>query len=182
MEFYTEERFKNWIDKIAKSEIKEDDPRTFEVFDQFVEDFAIACLNLIRSVREREITKKDAIREIENINRLFLISVDFGDDVKNEFFEFIRESIRIIAYSTKLFLEGKGSKKSFDDLLKDAIRKEKKGDYRGAFETMAKMGVKVLRGEELPELQANGFIANWLDGIEVIDMIMKLNKIDSGSE
>jgi len=178
MEFYSEKRFKNWIKIIECAEIREDDPKSFEVFDHFIEDFAIACLKLIDAVKNREITKKKALELLELAKLNFLTSVDFGNELKNEFYEFIRESMKAIAQSTYYYLQGKFSKKSFEQLLKEAFDKERNGDLSSAFENIAKMGAKVLRGEELPELEADGIVANWLDGVETLATVMKIAKID----
>ncbi len=185
MEFYTEDRFRNWINKIAETEVDLERSESLNVFDQIVEDFTVACLNVIRALKDREITKKKALEELDYMGRLVLTSIDFGDDIKNELFEFTRESIKTILFSTKLFIEGKISKKSFEALLKEAVKKEKSGDLRGAFETVARMGAKVLKGEKLPEnleLPEDGFVINWLDGVEMIDVVMRLAEIDSGDE
>ena len=183
MEFYSEERFKNWINKIKECEVNLEDVGSLNVFDQMVEDFTIACFNILKALKSKEISKKEAIEELEMMNRLILTSIDFGDDMKNEFFEFIRESIRVVIHSAKLVIEGKISRKSFEQLLNEAIKKEKQGDLVGAFETIAKMGAKVFKGEKLPELDVreDGFVVNWLDGVEVIDMVIKLNELDVGN-
>ncbi len=179
MEFYPEERFKNWIRIIEKSEIKEDDPKTLEIFDHFIEDFAIACFKLISAVKNREILKRDALDYLESVKRNFLTSIDFGDEIKNEFYEFVKESMRTIAQSTIYYIQDKISKKDFEKLLREAMENESKGNLKLAFDCVAKMGAKVLRGEELPELEADGLVANWLDGVETLHMVIKLSKIDT---
>lgn len=178
MEVYSKERFDNWIRIIEESEIKEDDPKSFEVFNNFVEDLAIACLKIISSVKEREISKKEALEMLENMKRLFLSSIDFGDEIKNEFYEFVREGMKAIIQSTIFYLQNKVSKKTFEQLLKEATESERKGDLQSAFEKVAKMGAKVLKGEELPEFEADGFVASWLDGVETLAMVVKIAKID----
>jgi len=183
MEFYTEERFRNWINRIAETEVDLERSESLNVFDQMVEDFTVACLNLVRALKDREITKRKALEELEEMGKLVLTSVDFGDEIKNELFEFIRESMRTIVYSTKLYVEGKSSKKTFESLLKDAVKKERSGDFKGAFETVARMGAKVLKGERLPEnleIPEDGFVVNWLDGVEMLDVALRLMEIDSG--
>ncbi len=172
---YSEERFKNWIRIIEESNGEE---KILEAFDHFIEDFAIACLKIIDAVKSKEITKKKALETIEDMKRNLLTSVDFGDELKNEFYEFIREGMKVIAHSTFLYLQGKVSRKSFENLLKEAVEKERKGELYSAFEAVAKMGAKVLKGEELPELEADGIVANWLDGVETLATVMKIAKID----
>ena len=179
MEIYPEERFKNWIKKIEERDVKADDPKSLEVFNYFVEDLAIACLKIISAVKERELSKKKALETLENMKKFFLTSVDFGNDLKNDLYEFVKESIKAIIQSTIYYLQNKVSKKSFEQLLKEAVEKERKGEISSAFENIAKMGAKVLKGEELPELDVpDGFVANWLDGIETLAVVMKIAKID----
>ena len=121
MEFYSEKRFRNWINKIKDSEVNLENVGSLNVFDQMVEDFTIACFNILKALKSKEISKREAIEELDKMNKLILTSVDFGDDMKNEFFEFIRESIRVVIHSAKLVIEGKISRKSFEQLLNEAI-------------------------------------------------------------
>jgi hypothetical protein len=82
-------------------------------------------------------------------------------------------------------LEGKKTKNTFESLLKEAMTKEKEGDFDGAFQTVAKMGVKILQGEKLPEdmeLPEDGYVLNWLDGLDAINTVMILSEIDAPTE
>ncbi len=63
MEFYSQSRFSNWINKIAETELDEGNPETFAVFDQMLEDVIIACLSMMRAVKEREIKKLTLLRK-----------------------------------------------------------------------------------------------------------------------
>ncbi|WP_456468284.1 DUF2150 family protein [Archaeoglobus sp.] len=183
MEFYSEARLNNWIKKIEDSEISEDDASSFAVFDQMLEDMVIACFSLLRAVKEREIKKTDAIREIQKIFSLLKI-YDFNDELKNDLYQFTLESIRAVLMSFQYFFEGKFSKKGFDALLADAIKKEKKGDYESSFDALARMGAKVIKGEQLPELDVpeDSIILSWLDGIDAINSVFELSRIDASTE
>jgi hypothetical protein len=185
MNYYGEERFNNWINQIKEANIDLNDADSLAVFDQMMEDFVVACMNIIRAVRNREITKKEALHELEGMEKLLMTNVDFKDPVKNDFFDFAREGLKIAVQSTKMQLQGKKTKKSFDTLLREAVTKEKEGDFDGAFMTIARMGVKVLQGERLPEdleLPEDGYVLNWLDGVDAINTVLILNEIDAPSE
>lgn len=183
MEFYSETRLSNWIKKIEESEISEEDASTFTVFDQMLEDMVIACFNLVRAVKEREIKKAEAVKEIEKIS-LLLKNYDFGDDLKNDLYQFTLESIRAVLASFQYYFEGKFSKKSFEALLSDAIKKERSGDVDGSLDVIARMGAKIIKGEKLPELdfQEDSIILSWLDGLDAINSVFELNKIDAPTE
>lgn len=185
MEYYSENRYNNWINLIREMDIDLDDPNSLVVFDQMVEDFVVACTKLINAVREREINKKQALEELEEMRKLLMLSVDFEDQDKDYFFDFAIEGLKVAVQSSKMHLEGKKTKKDFDNLLKEAVNKEKDGDFEGAFATVARMGTKVLRGEKLPEdmeLPEDGYVLNWLDGLDALNTVMILTEIDAPSE
>jgi len=184
MEYYSENRYNNWINRIREANVDLNDPDSIAVFDQMVEDFVVACINILRAVKEREITKKQAFEELEDMRNLISESIDFGDTFKTDLFDFAREGLKVAVESTKMKLEGKKTTKSFESLLKEALKKEREGDFDGAFQTVAKMGIKILAGEKLPEdleLPEDGFVLNWLDGLDAINTAMILSEIDSPS-
>ncbi|RUM32971.1 MAG: DUF2150 domain-containing protein [Archaeoglobus sp.] len=185
MSYYSIERFNNWIERIRGSHIDFNDPESLVVFDRMMEDLVVACLNVIKAVRSRELTKREAIKEFEEMEKIVMSDVGFEDPVKKEFFELIREGLKTIVYSARYCVEGKLSKKSFENLIKDAIKKEGKGDLKGAFDTVARLGAKVFRGERLPKdvfAPENSIVLNWLDGVDIINTVMLLMEIDSSEE
>jgi len=183
MEFYSEARLNNWIKKIEESEINEDDVSTFAVFDQMLEDVVIACFSLLRAVKEREVKKSDAIHELQKVFSFFR-SYDFGDDLKNDLYQFTLESIRAVLMSFQYFFEGKFSKRDFNTLLADAVKKERRGDYDASFDSIARMGAKIIKGEQLPELDVpeDSAVLSWLDGIDAIQSVFELSRIDVSTE
>ncbi len=185
MSYYTPERFNNWLERIKETKIDINNAESLSVFDRMVDDFVVACLNILRAVKERELNKKDAFKELEEMKKLLTADVSFDDPIKNEFFDFVREGIKLIIHSAKYCLEGKTSKKSFQNLLKDALKKEQKGDLEGAFDIIARMGAKVFKGEKLPEdlqIPENSQILNWLDGVDAINTVIILTEIDTSEE
>lgn len=183
--YYSETRFNNWVNRIKESNIDIEDAESLAVFDQMMEDFVVACLNVIRAVKERELTKKQAIEELDKIEKILLSEVDFSDPLKNDFFEFVRESLKAVIWSTKFYIDGKVSKKNFNALLKEAIKKEKEGDFEEAMKVVARMGTKIFKGERLPddlEMPEDGLVLNWLDGIDAINTVMILSEIDAPTE
>lgn len=182
---YTETRYNNWIKKIEETQIDLQNADSLNVFDNMMEDFVVACINMLRDVREREMTKKQAIEELMYMQELLSNEIKFDDDFKNDFFEFAREGLKVVVNSTIMKLEGKKTAKSFDALIKEAIKKEREGDIEGASETISRMGLKILYGEKLPddfELPEDGLVLNWLDGLDALNTVIMLSEIDSPTE
>ncbi|AEA46826.1 DUF2150 family protein [Archaeoglobus veneficus] len=185
MNYYSETRFNNWVNKIREANIDLDNAESLAVFDQMMEDLVVACLNVIRAVKERELTKKEAIQELNAMEQILMSDVSFDDTLKSDFFDFVREGLRVVVNAAKYCVEGKISKKNFNTLIKEAVEKEKKGDFEGAFDTIARMGAKVFKGEKLPEdidVPEEGMVLNWIDGVDAINTVMLLIEIDASTE
>lgn len=184
MKFYTETRLQNWISKINETKVSEDDPSSLLVFDQMLEDVIIACFSIINAVKEREIKKNEALKELEKITNIFNKDYRFNSDLKQDIFFLTLESIKAVIASFQYFLEGKVSKKDIKELLKEAVENEKKGKLDVAFDAVAKIGAKVIKGEKLPELNIleDGAVVSWIDGIDAISVIVELSNIDSSQE
>ncbi|AIY89625.1 hypothetical protein GACE_0573 [Geoglobus acetivorans] len=180
--FYSEERLANWLERINSEKIDIETGEGIDVFDRMLEDYIIACRNLMRSIRAREITKKEAIALINESEKVLEQSFDFGDELKGELFEITKEQMKIVLEALKLVIEGKVSKKSFDKLLNEAFKKEHEGDIEGAFESVVKIAAKVLAGEEFPEdieiPDEDLIVVGWLDAVDAINTINVLSEID----
>lgn len=178
--FYTEERLKNWIERIKEDETN------LEIFDKMLEDFIIAGIKLLESIKYREITKREAIEQIERINKIINKRFDFGEDVKNELFEITKDSMRVVLRGLEFAVNGRVSKKSFEKLFQEAVKMEKKGEIDKAFENIAKMAAKVLKGEKLSDNfeipDEDLLVIGWLDAVDAINTIQILREIDRGDE
>lgn len=184
MEFYTKTRLLNWISKINETRVSETDPSSLIVFDQMLEDVIIACFSIINAVKNREIKKNEALKELEKMRNMFNKDYQFDSDLKQEIFGLTIESIKAVLASFEYYLEGKTSKKGVKELLKEAIENEKKGKLELAFDAIARIGVKVIKGEKIPEvnLPEDGIVLSWIDGIDAISMIVELSKIDASQD
>lgn len=184
MDFYPESRIQNWINKIEESNVSEEDPGSLVVFDQMLEDVIIACFSLLNAVKAREIKKVDALKELDKILSLFSKNYVFNSDLKTDIFMLTVEAIKASLESFKYYFEGKFSKKSIKDLIKEAVENEKSGKLDLAFDAIARAGAKVIKGEKLPDLNLpdDSLILSWLDGIDAINMVVELSRIDASEE
>ncbi|MCS7144026.1 MAG: DUF2150 family protein [Archaeoglobaceae archaeon] len=184
MDFYPESRVQNWINKIEESDVREEDPGSLTVFDQMLEDVIIACFSILNAVKEREIKKAEALKELDRISSLFSKNYVFNSDLKADIFILTVEAIKASVESFKYYFEGKSSKKSIKELIKEAIENERSGKLDLAFDAIARIGVKVIKGEKLPDLSLSddSLILSWLDGIDAINMVVELSRIDASEK
>ena len=179
---YDEKRFSNWIERIKSEKINLDNVDSLEVFDKFLEDVVVACYNILRAVREREIKRREAEEALAKMREIILKEVDFGDEIKNDLFEMIKESVKLVIRAAEISLSGKVSKKSFEKLLEEALKKEKEGKLDEAFEAIAMMGAKVFKNEKLPEIDfpEDSELLEYFDGLDAINTVILLSEIDAG--
>lgn len=184
MDFYPESRFQNWMKRIEESEIREDDPNSLSVFEQMLEDAIIACFSILNSVKARELKKAEALKELERISSFFSKDYKFNSELKTDVFILTAEAMKAIVESFRYYLEGKSSKKSIRELIKEALESERSGKLDQALDAIARAGVRVIKGEKLPEmnLPEESVVLSWLDGIDAISMVVELSKIDAGEE
>ncbi|ADC65444.1 conserved hypothetical protein [Ferroglobus placidus DSM 10642] len=179
---YDEKWFNNWIERIKSEEIDLDNVDTLEVFDKFLEDVVVACYNLLRAVKERELKKKEAEEELKKVKEMLEREIDLGDEIKNDLFTMTKESAKLVVRAAEIALSGKVSKKSFEKLLEEALRKEKEGKIEEAFEIIAMMGAKIFRNEKLPEMEfpEESELLEYFDGLDAINTVILLSEIDAG--
>ncbi len=182
--FYSKERLNNWIERIKNENFSLE--KGLDVFDKMLEDFIIAEMKLLEGIRAREITKKEALKQISAFREIINRDFDLGDEMKNEIFEIVRDDMRVLLRGLELAIEKKLSKKSFKKLFDEAVKKEKGGDIDGAFENLAKMAAKVLSGEkisddfEIPDDDLS--VIGWFDAVDAVNTILVLKEIDRSEE
>ena len=180
--FYTEDRIRNWIERIKEEKVDLDTGEGLEIFDKMLDDYIIACLNLLKSIKAREITRNEARRLVDDAKHILRKRYDAANEVKNELLEITLENMNVVTEGLEQALQGKVSRKSFEKLMKDAVEKEKSGDIQGAFEEMVRMGAKLLSGEKLPgDLEIPDedlLVVGWLDAMDAINTVNLLAEID----
>lgn len=184
MDYYPESRFQNWMKKIEGSEVTEEDPNSLVVFEQMLEDTIIACFSILNAVKSRDLKKAEALKELEKISHFFSKEYNFNSEIKKDVFMLTAEATKAVVESFKYYLEGKTSKKGIRELIKEALENERSGKLELALDAIARAGVKVIKGEKLPEinLSEDSLVLSWLDGIDAIGMIVELSKVDASEE
>ncbi len=177
--FYSETRLTNWIERIKNEDMSLE--KGLDVFDKMLEDFIIASMKLLESIKARETTKKEALDQVSKFRGIINRNFDLGDEMKNEIFNMIREDIKLILRGLEMAIERKFSKKSPKKLFEEAVKKEKNGDINGAFENLAKIAARVLSGEKIDDIdvpEEDLSVIGWLDAIDAANTILLLKEID----
>ena len=79
-EYYTEERWQNWLDRIREKDIDPEDEDSARLLLNLQDDTAIAVAKIITDHDDGELDRETALAELEDIEGVVLDEVDIADE------------------------------------------------------------------------------------------------------
>lgn len=175
--FYTEGRWRNWINKVKDIGFKIDDEQKGAVFVNMEDDIVLACLKVIGKYDKNLITKEDALNYLTEIKEIVMKKIEPINEDVDMMIESVQLSLMSVFASCECYLEKAFEKtKSLDKLIKSAIDAEKEDNIGAALGSIAEIGANILAGGKINEKVLDdipdGLVAEWLDGIDSISAAM----------
>ncbi|MGP8321594.1 MAG: DUF2150 family protein [Methanosarcinaceae archaeon] len=181
-EYYTHERWNNWIKQVQESDFKlaeSDEPsgKDGEIFVNMEDDIILACLKIISKYDRETLSGESALEAIANIRDIVLAGIKPISEDTDLMIDSLQTSLMGGIAACECYIEGDFDKKQkIKDLIKSAIEAEAAGDIHIAMGYITRIGASVISGKKIPEkLLENipyGLVAEWLDGIESIAAAM----------
>ncbi len=185
---FNEDRWNNWIELAKESDYKNIEEAPPPVFIDMEEDVIIACYKLIRGFEIGRVTKEEMLESFAKIELITQKKINTGDEDLDDILDLVQSSLigafaSFESYVTNSFADDIKA----NDLIKEAVEQEKKGNLDRALEIVGKIGAKIMAGNSLSEeavVELNdGCVAEWLDGVESISAVLIGNvEYDDGSE
>lgn len=175
--FYTQERWQNWIDKAKESGLKIDNQEKGAIFVNMEDDIVLACLKVIAKYDKKYISKEEALKHLAEIHEIILKKIEPIDEDIDLMLESTQISlIGVFASCERYINKGYHKTKSFDNLLKAALKAEKENNMRVVLDSISEIGANILAGGKLKEEDfenmPEGIVTEWLDGIDCITAAM----------
>lgn len=175
--FYTEERWRNWINKVKESGFKLDDEKKGIIFVNMEDDVVLACLKVIAKYDRKLISKEDALKYLTDIKEIVLKKIEPVSEDIDLMLESVQLSLMGVFASCECYVEKAFEKTgSFDRLIKGAVQAEKEENIGAALGNIAEIGANILAGgkinEKLLDEVPEGLVAEWLDGIDSLSAAM----------
>ncbi len=175
--FYTQERWQNWVNQVKESGFKLEDQEKGAIFVYMTDDIILACLKVIAKFEKILISKEDALKHIAEIKEIALKKIDPISEDIDMMFESTQSSLIGVFASCECYLNGGYQKtKSCGKLIKAAVQAEKDNSMGVALSTVAEIGANIIGGSKLKDKDFDdvpeGFVAEWLDGIDSINAAM----------
>ncbi|ELY42492.1 DUF2150 family protein [Natronorubrum sulfidifaciens] len=176
-EFYSEERWQNWIDRIKDEELDPEDEDSARLLLNLQDDTAIAIAKIVAAYDDGTLEQEEALAEIGDVREIVLDEVDIEDEEKLILVDGVQTSLVCVFFAAEEFIAGgPADEGSVGDYLGAAADAEAEEDLDAALGYAAQAGTLVIDGEELDISMAEdleyGLVTEWINGLDSLQSAM----------
>ncbi|WP_049925779.1 DUF2150 family protein [Halopiger goleimassiliensis] len=176
-EFYSEERWQNWIDRIKDEDIDPEDEDSARLLLNLQDDTAIAVAKIVAAYDDGELGEEEALSEIEDVREIVLGEVDIEDEEKLILVDGVQTSLVCVFFAAEEFIaSGPAEEGSVADYLGAAADAEAEEDLDAALGYAAQAGTLIIDGEdldmEIAEDLEYGLVTEWINGLDSLQSAM----------
>ncbi|MFP4626727.1 MAG: DUF2150 family protein [Natronomonas sp.] len=170
-EYYSEERWSNWIGRLREEEIDPENEDSARLLLNLQDDAAIAVAKIIANFEEGVLDEDGALEELVQVRDIVLSDVDFEDEEKLLLLDGVQTSLVCVFYAAEEYIvDGPPSDGSVEELVSAAAEAEAEEDLDSAISYCAQAGTLIIDGEELDIAVAEdleyGLVAEWVNGLD----------------
>ena len=170
-DFYTEERWQNWIERIEAEEIDPEDEDSARLLLNLQDDAAIAITRVVGAYDEAELETEEAREELAAIQEVVLDDTEIDDEEKAMLIDGVQTSLICVFYAADEYVaEGPADDATVEEYLRAARDAEAEEDVEAALGYCARAGTLVLDGQDIDMSVAEdieyGLVAEWINGLD----------------
>jgi hypothetical protein len=176
-EFYSEDRWNNWIDRIRDEEIDPEDEDSARLLLNLQDDAAIAVAKIVRAHEGEALSEEEALDEIEDIREIVLSEVEFDDEEKLMLIDGVQTSLMCVFYAAEEYVvDGPADEADIEEYVRAAADAEAEEDFDAALGYVAQAGTLIIDGAELDmgvaEELEYGLVTEWINGLDSLQSAM----------
>jgi hypothetical protein len=176
-EFYSEERWQNWLDRITDEELDPEDEDSARLLLNLQDDAAIAVAKVVSAHDEDHIDTETAMEEIEDIREIVLSEVEFDDEEKELLVDDVQTSLVCVFYAAEEYVSnGAPDDAGIEQYVRAAADAEAEEDIDAALGYLVQAGTMIIDGEELDfsvvEDLEYGLVSTWVNGLDSLQSAM----------
>jgi len=177
-EFYTEERWQNWIDRLREEEIDPEEEDSARLLLNLQDDTAIAVAKIIKAYEDGDLGEEETLDELGDIQEIVLSEVEFDDEEKAMLIDGVQTSLMCVFYSAEEYVVGgPADDGTIEEYVNAAADAEAEDDLDAALGYCVQAGTLIVDGEEmeisLAEELEFGLVAEWVNGLDSLQTAMK---------
>jgi hypothetical protein len=170
-EFYTEERWQNWIERVQDEDLDPEDEDSARLLLNLQDDAAIAIVRVVSAHEDGELGEQEAREELGSIQEIVLGDAAVEDEEKAMLLDGVQTSLVCVFYAADEYVaEGPAEGASVEEYVTAARDAEAEEDVEAALGYCAQAGTLLLDGEEMDMSVAAdleyGLVAEWVNGLD----------------
>ncbi len=171
-EYYTDERWNNWLDRLRDEDIDPESDDSARLFFNLLDDATIAIAKILTDYDDGEFEDADAaIAELGRVREIVLSEVDIDDEEKLTLVDGVQTSLVCALYAAEEYIVGGPAEGTIEEHLRAADAAEKENeDLDTALAHCVQAGTLVIDGAELSmdiaEEIEYGLVADWVNGLD----------------
>mgnify|MGYP005854065257 CR=1 FL=1 len=171
-EYYAEERWNNWLDRVRDEEIDPESDDSARLFFNLLDDATIAVAKVVTDYEDGEIDDEAAAEELAHIREIVLAEVELEDEEKLTLVDGIQTSLVCAFYTAEEYIVGgPAAEGTVEEHLRAAVAAEtEEEDLDTALAHCVQAGTLVVDGEEITMEIAEeiefGLVADWVNGLD----------------
>ncbi|MDX1744638.1 MAG: DUF2150 family protein, partial [Halobacteriales archaeon] len=143
-EFYTEERWENWLERLRAEEIDPEEEDSARLLLNLQDDVAIAVAKILSAFEEEEIGAEEAQSEVESIRDMVLSDVNIEDEEKLMLVDGVQTSLVSVFLSAEQYVaDGVADEADVEGYVLAAADAEAEEDFDRALGLVACAGTQV---------------------------------------
>ena len=176
-EYYSEDRWQNWIGRIKEEEIDPEDEDSARLLLNLQDDVAIAIAKIVTDHGEEVLDEEDALSELADIREVVLAEIEFENEEKELLIDGVQTSLICVFYAAEEYIvNGPAEEGTVEEYVLEAGNAEAEEDLDTAIALCAHAGTLIIDGQELDiavtEEIEYGLVTEWVNGLDSLQSAM----------
>ena len=169
-EFYTEERWHNWLDRLRDADLDPSDEDSARLLLNLQDDVAIAVAKIV-SAADDELDDEAALEELGGIRDIVLGPAEIDDEETAMLVDGVQTSLVAVFYAAEAYIaDGVADDATVEEYLERASEAEAAEEFDEALQLTGRAGTRVIDGEALDIGVVEGFeyglVTEWTNGLD----------------
>ncbi|PSQ38644.1 DUF2150 domain-containing protein [Halobacteriales archaeon SW_5_70_135] len=170
-EFYSAERWQNWVDRVRETEIDPENEDSARLLLNMQDDTAIAVAKVLTAVEDDRLGEEAALDELTDVRAVVLDEVDAEDEDTLMLIDGVQTSLAcVIEAAMQYVAAGPADEATVEEYVDAAVDAEQAEEFDAAFSYVAQAGTLVVDGADLDmdllDDVEYGLVTEWLNGID----------------
>jgi hypothetical protein len=169
-EYYTEERWQNWLNRLREEELDAEEEESARLLLNLQDDTAIAVAKILTDYQDSAIDEERALTELTDIHEVVLEEEEFDDEETAMLLDGVQTSLLCVLYAAQEFVAEGPAEGTIQEYIEAATEAEEEEDLESALGYCVQAGTLVIDGQaldlEMAEELDFGLVAEWVNGLD----------------